>query len=98
MKNLSWQKAQVHKEKSMAQTASLPKKGRSRRDIAIGFFFLLVTGFILLLSQGTAGSTSTFVLTSQRGGVTIAAPDLLLPTATTLYVIAILVGVAGGWG
>ena len=81
----------------MAQTASLPKKGRSRRDIAIGVFFLLVTGFILLLSQGTAGSTSTFVLTSQRGGVTIAAPDLLLPTATTLYVLAILSGLAGVW-
>jgi simple sugar transport system permease protein len=40
---------------------------------------------------------STFVLTSQRAGVTIAAPDIVVPTAYSLYVLGALAALAGGW-
>jgi len=74
------------------------KTGRSRRDIAVGVLFLVIAAPILfLLPRGTAGQQSTFALISQRGGVTIAAPDLVLPTSLTLYVLGVLVAFAGGW-
>jgi len=40
---------------------------------------------------------STFVLTSQRAGVTIAAPDLVVPTNITLYVLGGVVVLATVW-
>jgi simple sugar transport system permease protein len=36
-------------------------------------------------------------LISQRGGVTINAPDLVVPTATSLYVLGALVTLTGAW-
>jgi simple sugar transport system permease protein len=51
----------------------------------------VLAGFTFLLTSGSQGLTSTFVLTSQRGGVTIPAPDLLLPTAATLWVLGAIV-------
>ena len=53
--------------------------GQGRRDVVVGVLVLAAAGLLLsLLSPGTAGQWSTFVLTSRRGGVTIAAPDLVL--------------------
>jgi simple sugar transport system permease protein len=73
-------------------------KDRSRRDIAIGVLFVVLALVIIVpLPMGTAGLKSTFALTSQRGGVTIAAPDLVLPTSIALYVLGLLVAFAGGW-
>jgi simple sugar transport system permease protein len=40
---------------------------------------------------------STFALTSQRGGVAIEAPDLVLPTALSLYVLGGVAMVIGIW-
>jgi len=64
----------------------------------MGALFILV-GLLAaaLLSQGTQGMQSTFALISQRGGVTIDAPDLVLPTAPALYVLGGLAIVAGIW-
>jgi simple sugar transport system permease protein len=83
----------------MAQAeATLVQEGtRSRRDIAIGFIALLAAAGILILAFGTGGQQSTFVLTSHRGGVTIAAPDLVIPTAYSLLFLAVLAGTAGFW-
>jgi simple sugar transport system permease protein len=53
--------------------------------------------FILLLTRDSGGLISTFDLTSKRAGVTIAAPDLILPTFTTLVVLGIIVGMVGIW-
>jgi simple sugar transport system permease protein len=72
--------------------------GRSRRELALGVLYLALAVVILfVLPRGTAGLQSTFALTSQRGGVTIEAPDLVLDTATALYVLGALVALAGVW-
>jgi ABC-type uncharacterized transport system permease subunit len=74
------------------------RAGKSRRDISIGILFLVIAALILfLLPRGTAGQQSTFALTSQRGGVTIAAPDLVMPTSLSLYALGALAALAGGW-
>ncbi len=83
----------------MAQAeATLVQEGtRSRRDTVIGIIALLAAAGILTLAFGTGGQQSTFVLTSHRGGVTIAAPDLVIPTAYSLLFLAVLAGTAGIW-
>ncbi len=64
----------------------------------MGILFLVIAVLILfLLPRGTAGQQSTFGLVSQRGGVIIAAPDLIVPTLLSLYVLGVLVAFAGGW-
>jgi len=60
-------------------------------------FLALALVIIVPLPMGTAGQQSTFALISQRGGITIAAPDLVLPTSLSLYVLGVLVAFAGGW-
>jgi ABC-type uncharacterized transport system permease subunit len=71
---------------------------RSRRSIALGIAFLVIAALIIaLLPRGTAGLKSTFALVSQRGGVTIDAPDLVVPTALTLYILGGLIVLAGVW-
>lgn len=81
----------------MAEAALVRTEGRSRRDVSIGLLFLALAALIILLASGTAGLESTFVLTSLRAGVTIEAPDLVVPTAATLYVIGALVILAAAW-
>ena len=64
------------------------KAGHTRRSIALGIAFLVIAVLIVaLLPRGTAGLKSTFALVSQRGGVTIAAPDLVVPTSLSLYIL-----------
>ncbi|MCK4724566.1 MAG: hypothetical protein KAT29_02130, partial [Anaerolineales bacterium] len=81
----------------MAQAEMVIDKGRARREYMEGVGFLIIAAFILLLSRGTSGQTTTFVLTSQRAGVTISAPDLLIPTDIGLYVLAGLAALIGFW-
>jgi len=82
----------------MTQATQVSKEGRSRRDILLGVLYLALAALIvLLLPRGTAGLQSTFALISQRGGVTIEAPDLVVPTASSLYVLGALAAFAGGW-
>ncbi len=71
----------------MAQIALVQEKVRSRRDVMIGIGFLLVAVLIFLPAPGTSGQKSTFVFTSQRAGITIAAPDLIIPTNIALLII-----------
>ena len=81
----------------MAQAEMVIDKGRARREYMEGVGFLIIAAFILLLSRGTSGQTTTFVLTSQRAGLTISAPDLLIPTDIGLYVLAGLAALIGFW-
>ena len=72
--------------------------GQSRKSIVFGVLYLALAVFILvLLPRGTSGLNSTFDLSSQRGGVTIAAPELAIPTALALYILGALVALAGVW-
>lgn len=82
----------------MERPAESTGVGRTRKGTIMGALFILV-GLLAaaLLSQGTQGMQSTFALISQRGGVTIDAPDLVLPTAPALYVLGGLAIVAGIW-
>ena len=71
---------------------------RTRRSIILGVAFLLVAVLIIaVLPRDTAGLKSTFALVSQRGGITIDAPDLIVPTDVSLYVLGGLVALAGIW-
>lgn len=82
----------------MTQVAQVLKADRRRKDIAISVLFLALAALIvILLPPGTGGLESTFVLTSQRAGVTITAPDIVVPTSASLYVLGALVAFAGGW-
>ncbi|MBN1976787.1 MAG: ABC transporter permease [Anaerolineae bacterium] len=74
------------------------KARHTQRSIALGIAFLVIAVLIVaFLPRGTAGLKSTFALVSQRGGVTIAAPDLVVPTSLSLYILGALVALAGGW-
>lgn len=69
-----------------------PIKARIGQSVFIG----ILGGLILLLSTNTQGLTSTFVTTSQRAGISIEGPDIVLNTHTVLLIFAsipILLGI-----
>jgi simple sugar transport system permease protein len=82
---------------SQAEHMNSVSQGRSRKRTTIGIFLLVEAAALLLLLLGSRGLVSTFVLTSNRGGVEIPAPNLIIPTWATILVASILVGVAGLW-
>ncbi|HEX9090260.1 MAG TPA: hypothetical protein VF831_02170, partial [Anaerolineales bacterium] len=81
----------------MAEIAVVQKGKILRRRVVMGIFSIIIAIFVLILGAISTGPTSTFVLTSQRSGVTILAPDLVLPTAITLYVFGAAAGLLGIW-
>ncbi len=81
------------------QTLSINETVSSKR-LAIGGFFLLVAVFIFLLlflTPGISEQNATFILTSKRSGVTIAAPDLVFPVDVALYILAGLTLMITAW-
>jgi ABC-type uncharacterized transport system permease subunit len=72
-------------------TASTPEV-RNRRGMIAGAASIVMVALILLMGLSSTGQISTFVLTSQRAGVTIPAPDLVLPSDITLYVLVVIAG------
>jgi len=79
------------------QATVVEKPTRDLRGIAIGIIALMAAAGIILLALGTQGQLSTFVLTSKRAGVTIAAPDLVLPSFTSLIVLGVVSAGIGFW-
>lgn len=79
----------------MAQAIINQVKARTWRDYWAPLVLLAEAGLVFLLTRDTADLKSTFVLTSQRAGVTIPAPDLILPTTITIWLIGILISLAG---
>ena len=69
----------------------------NRRSVNIGIFLLLEAAAIFLLLGGTREMISTFVLSSRRAGVDIAAPDLVVPTWVSILIAGSLVGLASVW-
>lgn len=83
----------------MSQAVSIRSigQGGSRKRLMVGIFLLVEAAALLLLMIGTRGKVSTFVLSSNRAGVDIPAPDLVIPTWTSIFLVAIVVGLAGIW-
>ena len=81
----------------MAQVSIKHKPIRNWKNWIIIIFLFVEVIFLLMLTKGTKGLISVFVLSSQRAGVTILAPDLNLPTTLSLIIIAVIVGLAGIW-
>lgn len=79
----------------MAQAVITQPKVRTWKEYGPSLFLLLEAGLVFLLTRDTTDLKSTFVLTSQRAGVTIPAPDLILPTTFTLWLLGILIALAG---
>lgn len=66
------------------------EKGSIKRRVIQSFFMFLLGLFIFLLSLNTQGSFSTFVTTSQRAGISIEGPDIILSTHTSLIIAAVI--------
>lgn len=81
----------------MAEIALAQTKIRTRRSVTIGLISIIIGAVILFMSRGTSGQSSTFVLTSQRAGINISAPDLVLPTNVTLILFGVLAALGGVW-
>ena len=79
----------------MTNQADVKFLHRSRKSLYVGAGVIIVGVLIFLLTLSGDGGNSTFVLESQRAGVTIAAPDLVFPTDVVLYVLAILTVIIG---
>lgn len=79
------------------QAAVVEKPTRDLRGIAIGIIALMAAAGIIILALGKQELQSTFVLTSQRAGITIAAPDLVIPTFTTLVILGVISAGIGFW-
>jgi simple sugar transport system permease protein len=78
----------------MTQAVIAQPRIRTRRGIFSSLVLFAVAVAVLLLTGNAGGLTSTFVLTSQRAGVEIAAPDLVLPTSITLWTLGAIIMLA----
>ena len=81
----------------MTESVDTPRTGRTRKDMVLGALYVTLAALVFLLTWRTGGMKSTFSLTSQRGGTTIEAPDLVLGTMPTLAVMGGMVAVLGLW-
>lgn len=81
----------------MEHSKRVHKRQWIRKALITGGIIFVAVLLVLDLSIGAAGEKSTFVLTSQRAGVAIPAPDLVLPTAETLYFLAFLIVALTAW-
>lgn len=64
------------------------KKSLLKKRVFLSVFMLIISAFIYFLSLNTQGLISTFVTTSQRAGISIEGPDIILNTHLTLLVFA----------
>jgi len=75
----------------MAGFTLIPKH-KSPQEILFIAVFLAIAAIIFLAAPQSRGLVSTFDLTSQRSGVTIEAPTVVLPTDIALLLLAIMIG------
>jgi ABC-type uncharacterized transport system permease subunit len=73
------------------------KRTLSGKSIVVIILALLEVIIFFWQANVTTGFFSTMVLTSQRAGVTIAAPDLVLPTSATFIFFGIITALLGIW-
>jgi ABC-type uncharacterized transport system permease subunit len=70
-----------------------------RRAFTYGAVFLGagLSIYLLFARASTAGQTTTFVLNAGAESRALPVPDLILPSATTLYVFVLVCAFLGGW-
>lgn len=68
-----------------------------RKGITAGVVLSILGVLVFLLGLGNTDLVSVFVLTSQRAGILIPAPNLTVPTGTTIFVISAVIFAAGIW-
>ena len=66
------------------------KKIALRKRVTQSIIIMAISAIIFLLSGKTQGSISTFVTTSQRAGITISGPEIVLNTYLALIIAACL--------
>jgi ABC-type uncharacterized transport system permease subunit len=82
----------------MQRATFFVKNNLNRRKVIVSIAILMMVILdILFFARGTYELKSTFVLTSQRAGVEISAPDLVLPTGNTLLVLGLCMVVVALW-
>jgi ABC-type uncharacterized transport system permease subunit len=83
--------------KTTSQTQTQKRTNKSRGLIVCLVLLGLALLIIIGMARESVGMQSTFVLTSQRAGVLIAAPDLYLKTDWTLLVLGLLPVLLSVW-
>ncbi|MCS7178576.1 MAG: ABC transporter permease [Anaerolineae bacterium] len=81
-------------ERIAARGGISPRKARTHGLIFIGAGLLI---YLLFARAAAIGETSTFVLNFGGAAETAPVPDLVLPTAPTLYALALVCAFLGGW-
>mgnify|MGYP000005846449 FL=1 len=81
-------------ERIAARGGVTPGRARTYGFIFIGTGLLI---YLLFARVAAAGQTSTFGLNFGTAAQTAPVPDLILPTAPTLYVLALVCAFMGGW-
>ncbi|RME38299.1 MAG: ABC transporter permease, partial [Thermoflexia bacterium] len=81
-------------ERIAARRGVSPRRARTYGFIFIGAGLLI---YLLFARGAVPGQTSTFVLNFGAAAQQAPVPDLVLPTATTLYVLAVVCAFLGGW-
>jgi len=82
----------------MQQSAMLSALIKNRRrNFTVGLFLIVEALLIFLLLGDTSGKVSTFVLAITRAGTNIGAPDLVVPTWSSILALGTLVGVTALW-
>ena len=67
-----------------------------RRDRAIGIFLLAMAAVMLLFLTGASGKDATFVLNDLTSPTAVQLPDMVLPVAPTVVVLAVVAAALGG--
>ena len=81
----------------MTENSMVRSNVRSWKSLGVPAFLFIEALLVFLISRGSQGLISTFVMSTKRGGILIPAPDLVLPTHITLLVISSLIALAGFW-
>jgi len=79
----------------MAEATLTETRVRTWRNFAAPLFLIVEAILVFFLSRDTAGLTSTFVLESKRAGVSIPGPTLVLPASITIWILGVVIALAG---
>lgn len=79
----------------MKQSSSHTKKAVIPKNFWPSVIIFSIGILVFLLSKNTQDLLSTFVTTSQRAGLVIAGPDIVVPTQASIIVLAVIILLLG---